>query len=108
MGREYREGRSQCRAAPGFPPFDRTRKVAYHLHMNIHTKARTNVSINAVLLEEARSSGLKLSPLLETAIRVRLRELAADRWLEENRDAIRNYNEGIAASGVFSDGLRDF
>ena len=76
--------------------------------MVLHTKERTNVSLDADLLKEARSNGLKLSPLLESAIRARLKDLAAARWLEENKDAIRSYNEEVAASGVFSEGLRDF
>ncbi len=76
--------------------------------MALHTKERTNVSIDADLLKEARSNGLKLSPLLESAIRAWLKDLAAARWLEENKDAIRSYNEEVTASGVFSEGLRDF
>jgi antitoxin CcdA len=76
--------------------------------MDIHTKRRTNVSIDARLLDEARSRGIKLSPLLEEAIARKLSEEAERRWLEENRQAISAYNEEVAERGVFSDGLRTF
>ena len=78
------------------------------IHMSAHTKQRTNVSIDPELLEEARGHGIKLSPLLEEAIRRKLAEEAERRWLEENRQAISAYNEEIAERGVFSDGLRSF
>ncbi|MFP4374272.1 MAG: type II toxin-antitoxin system CcdA family antitoxin [Spirochaetaceae bacterium] len=76
--------------------------------MSVHTKQRTNVSIDSDLLEEARSHGIKLSPLLEDAIRRRLAEEAERRWLEENRLAISAYNAEVAERGVFSDKLRSF
>ena len=76
--------------------------------MQKHTKRRTNVSIDSDLFEEARARGIKLSALLETAIRERLRQAASEQWLEENRDAIRSYNRESREHGVFSDGLRSF
>ena len=76
--------------------------------MITHTKLRTNVSIDPELLELARGLKLKLSPLLEAAIRQKARELAANNWLAENRGAIESYNEEVAENGVFSDGLRGF
>lgn len=54
--------------------------------MKKHTKSRTNVSIDSDLLEAARARGMKLSALLEVAIREKLREAASEQWLEENRD----------------------
>lgn len=76
--------------------------------MNIHTKQRTNVSIDKKLLEEARERNLKLSPILEEALRLRLKEERAARWLEENKEVIENYNEEVEKHGVFSDGVRSF
>jgi len=76
--------------------------------MIAHTKLRTNVSIDPELLELARGLKLKLSPLLEAAIRQKARELAANNWLAENRGAIEAYNEEVAEHSVFSDGLREF
>lgn len=76
--------------------------------MKKHTKFRTNVSIDAYLMEQAREYKIKLSPLLEDALRERLKKEAALRWLEENRDAIESYNKEVAELGVFSDGMRSF
>lgn len=76
--------------------------------MGIHTKRRTNVSIDPELLEAARSRGIKLSPLLEDAIRERLRQARAEEWRAENRESIDAYNREVRESGVFSDGLRSF
>lgn len=76
--------------------------------MSLHTKKRTNVSIDAALLDEARSRHVQLSPLLEDAIRKRLRQEQQKEWLEENREAIRGYNEEIRTHGAFSDSLRSF
>lgn len=71
-------------------------------------KERTNVSIDAELLRTAREQGMKLSPLLEEAIRRELAANARRRWLEENRYAISAYNEEVAERGTFSDNLRTF
>jgi antitoxin CcdA len=76
--------------------------------MKLHTKQRTNVSIDKKLLEEAREKNLKLSPILEEALRRRLKEERAARWLEENRAAIDAYNKEVDEHGVFSDGVRSF
>ncbi len=76
--------------------------------MALHTKKRTNVSIDPALLEAARSRGIKLSPLLEEAIRERLRQERAEEWREENRESIEAYNREVREHGVFSDGLRSF
>ncbi|MFA6506279.1 MAG: type II toxin-antitoxin system CcdA family antitoxin [Treponemataceae bacterium] len=76
--------------------------------MKMHTKERTNVSIDGELLEQARSEKLVLSALLEDAIKRRLKETAYTRWLEKNKDAIGVYNRDIEEHGVFSDGLRSF
>lgn len=71
-------------------------------------KARTNVSVDADLLEEARERGVVLSELVNNALAERLRELRRQEWLGENRSRIDEYNKRIEESGVFSDGIRAF
>lgn len=66
------------------------------------------MSIDKKLLEEAREKNLKLSPILEEALRRSLKEERAARWLEENRKAIDAYNKEVDEHGVFSDGVRSF
>jgi antitoxin CcdA len=76
--------------------------------MITHTKSRTNVSIDSTLLEAARAQNIKISALLEDAIRERLARDASARWLEKNASAIAAYNVEVEKNGVFSDGLREF
>jgi antitoxin CcdA len=78
------------------------------IHMATHTKSRTNVSIDSALLEAARAQNIKISPLLEEAIREKLSRDASARWLDENKAAIEAYNAEVEGEGLFSDGLRGF
>jgi antitoxin CcdA len=71
-------------------------------------KARTNVTIDRMLLEAARERGLSLSQILEEAVRDRLTQLEAERWLRDNRERIAGYAEFVAEYGTFSDEIREF
>jgi antitoxin CcdA len=71
-------------------------------------KKATNVSVSADLLAAARANKINLSQTLEQALEERLRKIEAERWLEENRDAIDDYNRRVKKSGVFSTGRRRF
>jgi antitoxin CcdA len=71
-------------------------------------KKATNVSINNDLLRRARELEVNLSAVLEEALADVVRRRLAQRWLEENREAIAAYNETVAARGVWSDGVRAF
>ena len=57
-------------------------------------------------LTKARKVGINLLAMLELAEALRRRQ--CEQWLAENRPAIAAYNADVEASGVFSDGLRDF
>ncbi len=85
-----------------------TRRMCYNAAMKNHTKARTNVSIDGQLLEQARAHDISLSPLLEEALRDRLRKIEEDAWRSENREAFDSYTQFVAEHGVFSDGRRTF
>lgn len=71
-------------------------------------KRPTNLSINSDLLRLARASNLNLSQLLEERLVSKLREIEMERWRQENKEAIQDYNRRVAERGVFSDGLRRF
>ena len=72
------------------------------------SKGRVNLSVREDLLQEARRLKLNLSQLAEEAIEAALRKLRADRWKEENREAIEAYNVYIREHGVWSKGMRRF
>lgn len=51
---------------------------------------------------------MNLSELLENALETAIRDAERAAWLEENEQAISEYNAQVAERGVFSDGLRRF
>lgn len=71
-------------------------------------KRAVNLSLDGDLLEWAKAEGINLSQLLEAHLRGVLRERREQAWREENRDAIREYNEHAAARGSFGDHVRRF
>jgi antitoxin CcdA len=71
-------------------------------------KRATNVSVNVDLLDKARELGVNLSQTLEDALKARLREERRRKWLEDNREAIEEYNRHYEKYGLWSDGLRMF
>ena len=71
-------------------------------------KKPTNVSINVELLQEARRLNLNLSQALEERLVELLREARRRRWLEENREALEDYNRFVERHGAFSDEVRQF
>lgn len=58
-------------------------------------KKATNVSVNSDLLRQAKELGVNLSRTLEAGLENVVREERRRRWLEENRAAIRAYNEHL-------------
>jgi antitoxin CcdA len=73
-----------------------------------YAKRPANLSISAELLEQARALEINLSATLERALEHEVRVRAREKWLEENREAIRIYNQRIERDGVWSDGMRGF
>jgi antitoxin CcdA len=71
-------------------------------------KARTNVSLDPDLLDQARELNINLSATLEDRLREIVIDLRRQRWLDENRDALADANEFIARHGLWSDGRRQF
>ncbi|MBB4862726.1 antitoxin CcdA [Pseudomonas nitritireducens] len=71
-------------------------------------KKATNLSLNSDLLKQARELDVNLSAVLEEALADVVKERLAQRWLEQNREAIETYNQHVEETGVFSDGLRSF
>ena len=71
-------------------------------------KKATNVSVNAVLLQQAKAFNINLSNTLEQALIAKLKQLQADTWQLDNKVAIDSYNRHIEQSGVFGDDVRAF
>jgi len=71
-------------------------------------KGRVNLTVREDLLREARRQKLNLSRLAEEAIETAIRKLKIDRWREENREAIEQYNDYIKRYGVWGARSRRF
>ena len=71
-------------------------------------KRPTNLSVNADLLRQARELNINLSRALEEQLIERILTERQRRWLDENKDAIEDYNRRAELEGGFSDNLRQF
>jgi antitoxin CcdA len=81
------------------------------MRMKVAHKSRktpTNLSVRADLVKRAKALELNLSQVLEGALEEAIRRAEREAWLAENRDAIDEYNQRVAARGVFSDRWRRF
>ena len=66
-------------------------------------KKAANLSINSDLLRKTRKLNINLSATLERALREELSKREAAQWVEENRTAIKSYNDFVEQHGCFSD-----
>ena len=67
-----------------------------------------NLSVNSDLLNTTRALNINLSATLERALKEELAKREAAQWVEENRSAIKNYNEFVEEHGCFGDEFREF
>jgi antitoxin CcdA len=63
-------------------------------------KRAANLSIDADLLEQARSLDINLSATFEASLREAVRKRKAAAWLEENRAALQSSNEWVEKNGL--------
>ena len=71
-------------------------------------KRATNLTIDPVLLDEARSLNINLSATFEASLRDAVRARKAATWLEENRAAIQSSNEWVEKHGLPLEKYRQF
>lgn len=76
------------------------------MRMATDSKRSANLSIESALLDEARDLGINLSRASEAGIRSSVKAEKERRWLEENMEAIQEYNRWIAENGMPFQGLR--
>lgn len=71
-------------------------------------KKSANLSINSDLIQQAKALKINLSKLLEEKL---VQAIAAQKesvWIDENKEAIEEYNDRVSKNGAFSDRLRRF
>lgn len=73
------------------------------MRMNAAGKIRTkptNVSLDADLVAEARALRVSISQASNRGLEEAVKKARAERWLEENREALDAYNDYIAEHGL--------
>lgn len=76
--------------------------------MKMTPKTRTNLTLDAGLVAEARDLGLVLSSAAEAGIAEAIRQERAARWQAENAAALKAANDWVARDGLPLDGKRLF
>lgn len=71
-----------------------------HDRIQAGPKRPTNVSLDAVLVDDARALGVNVSAACEAGLRQELRAAREAAWREENREAIASSNAYVDAHGV--------
>jgi len=71
-------------------------------------KKATNLSLNSKVLEMARELGMNVSQTVDDLLAAEVRRRYWDRWNEENREAIAEYNARIASEGLALEKYRTF
>jgi antitoxin CcdA len=60
----------------------------------------TNISLNEAHLAEARALGINVSQACERGLVQEIRAVRAERWREENREALDSSNAWVEANGL--------
>lgn len=75
----------------------------YDVHMNglssIRRKA-TNISLDSDLLEAAKALGVNISRACERGLAEQVSETRAERWLQENKQALESSNLFVEKNGL--------
>ena len=71
-------------------------------------KKATNLSLNSDLLKKTRALNINLSATLEQALKDKLKNIEAKKWVKKNKNAIQAYNDFVDENECFSDEFRKF
>ncbi len=66
-------------------------------------KRAVNLFVDVELLDEARRLNINISETLEQRLRSLVRAERERRWLDDNQEAIAQYNRRVAEHGLLSD-----
>jgi len=70
-------------------------------------KKPTNLSLNSDLLKKSKAMNINLSATLEQALKDLLAQDKAAKWADENKNAIKAYNDFVDEHGCFGDEYRE-
>ena len=70
------------------------------LNFNNAPKKATNLSLNSKVLEKARELGMNVSQTVDALLAAEVRRCYWQKWNEENKDGVAEYNARIASEGL--------
>ncbi len=76
--------------------------------MNTQSRKPTNLSLDSVLLSEAKALKVNLSRAAEEGVRVAVLAAKAERWKTENAAALRSSNAYVERHGLPLESFRQF
>ena len=75
---------------------------------SVNQKKTVSVTVEPMLLQQAREAGLNLSAILTEALRQEIRVAAAEKWKQENSAGLQELNRITEEHGLLSDEYRTF
>lgn len=75
---------------------------------NKNRRKPVNLSLPQDIVDQAKALGINVSQVAEIALSGEVRRVRETRWLEENADAIKEYNERVDEKGMYIEDLRRF
>ena len=70
------------------------------LNFNNAPKKATNLSLNSKVLEKARELGMNVSQTVDALKAPKVRRCSWQKWNEENKDGVAEYNARISREGL--------
>jgi len=71
-------------------------------------KRATNLTLNAKVLDTAKELGMNISATVDELLAAEVQRRYWQRWNEDNREAIADYNARIEREGTFSQRIQRF
>lgn len=76
--------------------------------MNAHSRKPTNLSLDSLLLTEAKELKVNISRAAEEGVRAAVATAKAEQWLAENASALESSNSYVEKQGLPLDKFRQF
>ncbi|MFC7459607.1 type II toxin-antitoxin system CcdA family antitoxin [Hydrogenophaga defluvii] len=78
------------------------------IHFENGPKKATNLTLNAKVLEMAKSMGMNISQTVDALLAKEVERRYWERWNEDNKEAVAAYNERIRRDGIWGSQYRSF
>jgi len=76
--------------------------------VNVRLKKTVSVTLEPLLLQQARDAGINISAVLTAALKKEIGDTGAEHWKRENRAGLQELNRITDEHGLLSDEYRTF